>query len=83
MKADTKNLAVGWYLEPPFNDPRKPGFFQTQHWWSEEPWFDCETGERKPISREAALYELARRHPISLMTVLDLTRAVASAGVPS
>jgi hypothetical protein len=68
MKAGTKNFAAGWYLEPPFNDPRKPGFFQTQNWWNEEPWFDCETGERKPIPREAALYELARRHPkVALM----------------
>jgi hypothetical protein len=63
VKASPKDLAVGWYLEPPFNNPRKPGFFQTQHWWNEEPWLDCETGERKSIPQEAALYELARRHP--------------------
>ncbi len=67
MRASKENLAVGWYLEPPFNDPHHAGFFHYQNWWNEEPWLcvDDKSGSvtRKPIPKEAAAYELARRHP--------------------
>jgi hypothetical protein len=63
----TRHLRVGWYLQPPFNDPFRYNFFHAQNSWRGDPWFcvDEETGtvSRKVVPREAAAYELARRHP--------------------
>jgi hypothetical protein len=45
-----------WYLHPPFKAK-----FDRSHWWDEHPY----TGpEAAPYEPEAALYELARRHPL-------------------
>ena len=83
MKASKENPRVGWYLEPPFNDPHHAGFFRCQNWWNEEPCLcvDDKTGSvtRKPVPKEAAAYELARRHPqVGLML---LGRKLPGSGV--
>jgi hypothetical protein len=45
-----------WHLRPPFKTK-----FDRSHWWDEHP----HTGpEAAPYEPEAALYELARRHPL-------------------
>jgi hypothetical protein len=74
-ESDSK-LPVEWYLEPPFNDAGASTFFRTQNWWLE---FDENHPGPKSIPgdpRDAALYELVRRHwrvGLLLMGALPVT----------
>lgn len=43
-----------WHLEAPYNEQRSELYFDGQHWWNHKP---------DDVSREAATYELLRRHP--------------------
>jgi len=71
-------MKTGWYLKARFAEhcvfrdkpllPFERVAFQTQNWWNEWPWNsrgDDEPVEQQPvpITPDAALYELLRRHP--------------------